>query len=129
MRHRVRWLGFVVYLSACRGVAHTASVWDMIPREESVERATDGFKQAWRVQAGQQFSEPGRVAANHHISAILLTIFVVVICTRFLLMVKNNRIQQTAKRMRSDMPVFYTGVGLISRWGYRHRPPAKRTLI
>ena len=119
IKNKGRFIWGFFFLFVICGVVQTASARDMIPPEESVRNTTGEFKQAWRIEAGRKFGEAGLVAANHIVSAIMLTFLIVLLGVLFHLMVKRNHMEQTAERVRAEMLFFYTRMWLINRWGLR----------
>ena len=115
-----RWIWLVMSVLFFSGALQTASAWDVIPRDESVRKATDEFQQAWRIEAERKFSEPRLIDANHLASALLLAILIASLGALFHLMVRSNHMEQTANKVRSGMLAFYTRMWLISRWGFRY---------
>ena len=120
MKDKRKWIWFVFSVFVCCSAIQTAAAWDMIPPSESIRKATDEFKQPWRVEAERKFAEPALVAFNHVLSAVLLAFLMVLLGTLFHLMIRSNHMEQTAKRIRSSRLSFFTRMWLVSRWGYRH---------
>ena len=120
LKNKGRFIWGIISLLVICGVVQTASAWDMIPPEESVRNTTGEFNQAWRIEAGRKFGEPGLVAANHIVSVIMLTFLIALLGVLFHLMVKRNHMEQTAGRVRAGMLSFYTRMWLINRWGLRY---------
>ena len=115
-----QWAWLVIAVFICCGGVQKTEAWDMIPPEESIHRATDEFKQAWRLEAGQKFSEPRRIGANHLASVLMLVILIALLGGLFRRVVKSNHMEQTADKVRSGMLSFYTRMWLVSRWGFRY---------
>lgn len=115
-----RWPWLIVTLIVFSFAVQTATAWDMIPPAESVKNATDDFDPAWRLEAGRTFSELRNSGKNNTASYILILFLIIALGLLFHLTVKYNHMEQTSKRVRSDMLRAYTRMWLISRWGLRY---------